>query len=101
MLTDVLVSRLSLAGSTRALVLARPAMPHVDGSLLLAGQSLGEKVTVAAFNRRAGHRDVFQGIQIVHYLRPEAGLLQVTAGVGVLGIDEGPRLGAFCILEQR
>ena len=90
---------LRTAGSTRRSSLPVQPVAHIDGKLLFAGQALSEEVAVAALQGSAGRGDIFQLVQIVNRLRPDARLLQVAAGVGILGIDKGPGLWAFCVFK--
>src|ERR1035438_9208131 len=88
-----------LGGVDQALVSGRPPMAHINRGLLLAGQALGEKVTVASLMGRACGRDIFQRVKIVHYLGADGGLLQIAAGVGVLSVDESAGLRAFGVFK--
>ena len=81
------------------LVLSCPAMARIDRRLLFAGQPLAEEEAVGARYRCAHGRDVLQSIQIVDYLFANVCLLQIAPRVGVLRVDECPRLGAFGVFE--
>ncbi len=43
----------------------RPAMAHVNGSLLLAGETLHEIVVAGALNRNAPARGVLERVEII------------------------------------
>ena len=92
-------SVLSTAGIEKAFVFSGPALAHIDRELLFAGQPLPEEVAFAALPGRAGGGDVFKIGQIVHHLRPDAGLLHVAARVDIFGIDKCAGLIAFGVLK--
>ena len=88
-----------LGGIDQPLVLSRPAVAHVNRELLLAGQPFSEEVALGASQGRPRGRDVLQRVQIVHRLLADARLLQIALRIGVLRVDEGPRLGAFGVFQ--
>ena len=78
---------------------ARPAVAHVDGELLFAGEALHEVVVAGALDGDRPAGDVFERVEIVDDLVANAGLLQIARGVGVLFVDEGAGLCALGVFE--
>ena len=76
-----------------------PAVAHVDGGLLFAGETLHEVVVAGALDRDRPAGGVFERIEIVLHLVADVGLLEVAGGVGVLCVDEGAGLSALRIFE--
>ena len=43
--------------------------------------------------------ETFELVQVVQYLRMDARLLEIARSVGILGVDEGARLGALGVFK--
>ena len=78
---------------------ASPAVAHVDGGLLLAGETLHEVVVSGTLNRNGPARGVLERVEVILDLVADVVLLQVARRVGVLFVDEGARFGALGVFE--
>ena len=77
-----------------------PALAEVDGGLLLRGETLGEEVEIAALDGGGPGGDADEGVEGVGELGADAGLLEVTVGVGELLVKEGAGFGGFGVFSS-
>ena len=76
-----------------------PAMAHVDGGLLFAGEALHEVVVAGALDGDGPAGGVLERVEIVEHLVADTGLLEIARGVGVLFVDEGAGFRALGVFE--